>query len=142
MFFDLDKCFLLPSAIHGIREVKVQYDAHPDASLLVVGHTDTSGKDDYNSKLSLERADAVAAYLTDDVAAWEAFFDDGKPQEKRWGLLEVQHMLTALPEGGPAFYADTPNGADDGQSRDAVKALQQIGGSRRTASPDRRRATR
>ena len=56
MFFDLEKCFLLPSAMRGIREIKTQYDAHPGANLLVVGHTDTAGKDAYNLTLSLERA--------------------------------------------------------------------------------------
>jgi outer membrane protein OmpA-like peptidoglycan-associated protein len=124
MFFDLDKCFLLPSAMRGIREIKKQYDAHPDASLLLVGHTDTSGKDDYNLTLSLERAKAVAAYLTDDLAAWDAFFADGKPAERRWGLLEVQDMLTALPEGSTPYFGGTPNGADSQASRAAIKAFQ------------------
>jgi hypothetical protein len=124
MFFDLNKCFLLPSGMHGIRELKNQYDAHPGSNLLAVGHTDTSGKDAYNLTLSLERADAIAAYLTDKVAAWEAFFATDKPQEKRWGLLEVQHMLTALPEGQPKFYIGKPNGVDDARSRVAVRTFQ------------------
>ena len=124
MFFDLEKCFLLPSAMRGIREIKTQYDAHPGANLLVVGHTDTAGKDAYNLTLSLERAKAVAAFLTDDVAAWEAYFADSKPAEKRWGLLESQHMLTVLPEGKTPYYRGTPNGKDDAASRAAVKAFQ------------------
>jgi hypothetical protein len=128
MFFDVSKCFLLPSAMHGIREIKKQYDAHPDANLLVVGHTDTSGKDAYNLTLSLERAAAVAAFLTDDVDAWLAFYADGKPAEKRWGLLESQYMLTALPDGGDPYYASDPNGADDQASRSAVKAFQHDSG--------------
>lgn len=90
MFFDLNKCFLLPSAMHGIRKIRAQYDEHPNANLLIVGHTDTSGKDDYNLALSLERSNAVAAYLTDDVPSWDAYFAASKPNEKRWGLLEVQ----------------------------------------------------
>lgn len=123
-FFDTNKCFLLPSAMHGIRELKNQYDTHPGANLLLVGHTDTSGQEDYNSKLSLERAQAVADYLTDQVAAWEAFFGDSHPQAKRWSLLEVQYMLTALPEGGSPFYGGPPNGADDAWSRGAIRAFQ------------------
>jgi outer membrane protein OmpA-like peptidoglycan-associated protein len=124
MFFDLNKCFLLPSAVHGIRELRTQYDEHPGSNLLVVGHTDTSGQDAYNLALSLERAKAVAAYLKDDVASWQAFFGDGKPAEKRWGLLEVQHMLTVLPATGPPFYDRTPDGRDDARSKSAVRAFQ------------------
>jgi type VI secretion system secreted protein VgrG len=125
MLFDLDKCFLLPSAMRGIREIRKQYDAHPDANLLVIGHTDTSGKDAYNLTLSLERAKAIAAYLTDDVPVWDAFFADSKPAQKRWGLLEVQYMLTALPERGTPYFRGTPNGADSQASRAAIKSFQQ-----------------
>ncbi|HEY8208473.1 MAG TPA: HET-C-related protein, partial [Myxococcaceae bacterium] len=128
MFFDVAKCFLLPSAMHGLREVKRQYSNHPGSNLLVVGHTDTAGSDEYNLTLSLERADAMAAFLTDQVDPWEAFFGSSKPYEKRWGLLEVQHMLTMLPEGEPPFYGGTPNGAGDTRHREAVKAFQRANG--------------
>ncbi|HEY4184902.1 MAG TPA: HET-C-related protein [Polyangia bacterium] len=124
MFFNLDKCFLLPSAMHGIRELRNQYRKRPGSNLLIVGHTDTSGQDEYNLTLSLERAKAVAAYLTDAVADWQAFFATDKPAGKRWGLLEVQHMLTALPEGEAPFYDGKPNGADDSRSRAAVRLFQ------------------
>src|SRR5262249_49372999 len=76
MFFDTDKTFLLPSAMHGIRGIRRQYDLHPDSNLLIVGHTDTAGREQHNSSLSLERADAIAAYLTNDVPAWETLFRD------------------------------------------------------------------
>lgn len=124
VFFDLNKCFLLPTAMPGIRTVKQQYDAHQGGHVLVVGHTDTAGKDAYNLSLSVERADATAAFLSDAAEAWEAFFGDDKPSEKRWGALEIQHMLTALPQGSSPFYAGTPNGAIDAQHKDAVKAFQ------------------
>jgi hypothetical protein len=62
-----------------------------------VGHTDTDGDEGFNLGLSLDRAEAVKAYLKDDVAAWEAWFGDGKSKEKRWGSGEVVHMSSALP---------------------------------------------
>src|SRR5215475_252954 len=65
MFFDLNKCFMLPSAVPGIKGIKAQYQKHPASNLLIVGHTDTSGAEDFNATLSVERADAMAAYLTD-----------------------------------------------------------------------------
>jgi hypothetical protein len=128
MFFDLDKCFLLPSAMHGIRRIKSEYDAHPNSNLLIVGHTDTSGADDYNLILSVERADAMAAFLTDDVATWEGYFGTDKPSEKRWGAREVQNMLAALPEGGTPFYDGAPNGTEDAKHTAAVKQFQDAQG--------------
>jgi peptidoglycan hydrolase-like protein with peptidoglycan-binding domain len=128
MFFDLNKCFLLPSAMRGIRGIKARYDEHPNSNLLIVGHTDTSGQDAYNSTLSLERADALAAYLTDAVPAWEAFFGDDKPDEKRWGTLEIQHMLTKLPQGQPPFYEGKPNGIKDAKHKAAVTRFQEAKG--------------
>ncbi|MBW8888470.1 MAG: peptidoglycan-binding protein [Fibrobacteres bacterium] len=123
MFFDLNKCFLLPSAMHGIKEIKSLYDQHPKSNLLVVGHTDTSGKDDYNLALSLERAAAVAAFLTDDADAWLKFFDN-PAAEKKWGLREVQAMLSALPEGGPFFFKGKPTGVMDSATKQAIRDFQ------------------
>jgi hypothetical protein len=79
MFFDVDKCFLLPSAIRGIRKVRSIYDGHPGAKLLVVGHSDRSGRPAYNDDISLERSRAVIAYLTDDVDTWLQFYGEGIP---------------------------------------------------------------
>ena len=128
MHFDTDKSFLLPPATHGIRRVKRMYDQAPGGSVLVVGHTDTAGSNQHNLTLSLERADAIGAYLKDDVAAWMAWFGQDKPPSKRWGNREIQHMLTVLPEDaadGPKFYPKKPNGAKDSTHVQAVKRFQQ-----------------
>jgi outer membrane protein OmpA-like peptidoglycan-associated protein len=124
LFFDLNKCFLLPTALPGIKAIKKHYDKHPESDLLLVGHTDTSGREEYNETLSLERAKSVAAFLTDEAEPWLAFFKEGKPIEKRWGTLEVQQMLTVLPGGGPFFYSGEPNGVRDSKHEKAVKAFQ------------------
>jgi outer membrane protein OmpA-like peptidoglycan-associated protein len=105
MFFELNKCFLLPTAMVGIRKVASIYEGHPSGQLLVVGHTDTSGPSDYNDTLSLERSRAVVAYLSDDVDAWLAFYADGIASQKRWGSNEDRLMLSALPEGGEPYFS-------------------------------------
>jgi outer membrane protein OmpA-like peptidoglycan-associated protein len=53
----------------GIRQVVEIYQANPTGKLLVAGHTDTDGDEGFNLGLSLDRAEAVKAYLKDDVAA-------------------------------------------------------------------------
>jgi outer membrane protein OmpA-like peptidoglycan-associated protein len=135
MHFDLMKAFLLPSAIPGIKAVKQAYADHPSSNLLVVGHTDTSGEDAYNLTLSLERADAVAAYLKDDVPAWDKFFsnpDDGK----RWGTREIQHMMTVLPDGKDPFYAGPPTGFQDAKTVPAIKRFQASKGMSQSGTAD------
>ncbi|MBL8720946.1 MAG: OmpA family protein [Myxococcales bacterium] len=97
MHFDTNKCFLKPSAMPGIKQVVSVYQRNPTGKLLVLGHTDTTADDAYNLDLSVERAEAVKAYLEDDVAAWEAWFGEGKPSQKRWGQRETSQMIAALP---------------------------------------------
>lgn len=97
MHFDTNKCFLREPAMHGIRKVVSAYQQNPSGKLLILGHTDTTADDAYNLDLSVERAESIRAYLKDDVAAWEAWFGDGKPAQKRWGNREVTSMIKALP---------------------------------------------
>jgi outer membrane protein OmpA-like peptidoglycan-associated protein len=46
--------------------------SEPSWKLTIEGHTDSTGSSDYNQKLSLQRADAVKAYLV--AAGIEAGF--------------------------------------------------------------------
>lgn len=97
-FFETSKCFLLPNGLDGIRGIVRTYDNHRGAALLVVGHTDTAGEPDYNDPLAQERAEATAAYLTDNIDAWYKWYDPGVAADKRWGASEDQHMLESLPD--------------------------------------------
>jgi hypothetical protein len=91
--FHTNKCFLLPSAMGHIRSIRELYDAHPGSDVLIVGHTDTTGDPSYNDPLSLERAQSMLAYLTDDIDAWLEWYGDGKDAQKRWGATEDHLML-------------------------------------------------
>jgi len=125
LFFETSKSFLLPSAMHGIRGLTDYYGDHLGAQILVVGHTDTAGQDSYNLTLSVERADSIAAFLLDQVPAWMSWFGADKAFEKRWGVREVQHMLSALPDGSPPFFSGPVTGVDDAETRAAVSHFQQ-----------------
>ena len=97
MHFDTNKAFLRESAMHGIRKVVEVYERNPNGTLLIVGHTDTVADEKYNLELSVERAEAIKAYFEDDVSAWESWFAHERPEQKRWGTIEIQHMIAALP---------------------------------------------
>lgn len=92
MWFETSKCFLLPTAMEGVRFIRSLYDSNPETDLLVVGHTDTAGDPGYNDPLSLERSKSEAAYLTDSVDKWLAWYDAAKPDAKRWGGREDAMM--------------------------------------------------
>ncbi len=105
LFFDTNKAFLLPTAIESIKRMVEVYDRNPDSHLLVVGHTDTTADPSYNDPLSLERADSMRAYLTDDIPVWLQWYGASVSWEKRWGAREDKLMIGAMPD-----FADKPIG--------------------------------
>ncbi|MEZ5357234.1 MAG: OmpA family protein [Candidatus Zixiibacteriota bacterium] len=106
LYFDTEKSFLLPSAMAGIRKIREVYDKKAFPELLCVGHTDAAGKSSYNLKLSLERAQSIAAYLADDVETWLKNYSH-TDSDKRWGRREDELMLSALPiSGGTKYFSD------------------------------------
>jgi outer membrane protein OmpA-like peptidoglycan-associated protein len=64
VLFDTGKFTLKPDAKEKLAKVSGILLAYPDLKLQVEGYTDNVGGEDYNMKLSQERADAVSAYLT------------------------------------------------------------------------------
>ncbi len=124
LLFETDKTFLLPIAMHGIRGLVEYYQNHPNAKLVVTGHTDTVGDAAYNLALSNERAASVGHFLKDEVDPWLACYQ-GSPHSKTWGTREDQHMLTAIKDdAGQPFYAGPVHGQLDEPTRDAVTRYQ------------------
>ncbi|MBM6551167.1 OmpA family protein [Marinomonas ostreistagni] len=46
--------------LNGVAKILVEY---PDTVLMITGHTDSTGSEEYNQDLSLKRADSVRSYL-------------------------------------------------------------------------------
>src|SRR5699024_3136788 len=64
VLFDFDKSDLKAPAKETLNEVIALLEAvEAEEVVQVIGHTDDQGADDYNLKLSKERAQAVEAYL-------------------------------------------------------------------------------
>ena len=62
--YDVDKSELKPDTIANLNKLAEIMQKYPDTNILVEGHTDSTGKDDYNMKLSEKRAKSVQNYLT------------------------------------------------------------------------------
>jgi outer membrane protein OmpA-like peptidoglycan-associated protein len=63
ILFDFDKSNLKAEARTNLDKLAVILNKYADTDLLVDGHTDSKGSDNYNLTLSQERAQAVANYL-------------------------------------------------------------------------------
>ena len=107
LFFNINKAFLLPTALPSVRLLRRLYEENSPCKLLVVGHADTAAGPAYNDALSLERAEATVAYLKDDVDAWYRLYGDGVALQKRWGKVEDRLMISAMPN-----FVGKPRGED------------------------------
>ncbi|HYQ05046.1 MAG TPA: OmpA family protein [Polyangiaceae bacterium] len=124
MFFDTNKAFLLPSALPAVQKLRQIYTDNVPAHLLVVGHADTKGGSSYNDTLSLERAEATASFLKDDVDAWYKFYGTDIAAQKRWGKVEDHLMIISMPgfeakpkaEGEIAWFQRTRGLGIDGKA--------------------------
>jgi outer membrane protein OmpA-like peptidoglycan-associated protein len=63
VLFDTGKYTLKPGAREKLAKISGIILAHPGLTITVEGHTDSVGGDDYNMKLSENRANAVRTYL-------------------------------------------------------------------------------
>jgi peptidoglycan hydrolase-like protein with peptidoglycan-binding domain len=136
MIFDADKCFLLPQALDGIRSVVAMHKGHPAAKVVIVGH---EGGDEVTGSvdLALGRAKILAGYLTNKSDDWIPWFGSDKSQRQRWGMREVQLMLSAV-----AGYDGSAAGVTDAKTTAAIKAFQTANGLTvdGKAGPDTRKA--
>lgn len=106
--FESSKSFLLPDGLAAARAILTDKTRLEACCLHIVGHTDTSGRDDYNEKLSLERAEALRDYLIHNVEGWIQYYNSAIAPEKRWGTREDYRMLGALPDFSPDLSEESP----------------------------------
>lgn len=59
IFFDLDSSTLKPGAYSEIDRVTNVLNNYPQTTIRIEGHTDSTGSEDYNQRLSEKRAEAV-----------------------------------------------------------------------------------
>jgi outer membrane protein OmpA-like peptidoglycan-associated protein len=63
LLFDVDKAELSAQSKQELADLAKILNKYPDTDILIEGHTDSSGPEDYNLTLSEKRAKAVASYL-------------------------------------------------------------------------------
>jgi outer membrane protein OmpA-like peptidoglycan-associated protein len=98
VLFDFDKADLRPEAGPALEKVVAVLQAYPKAAVLIEGHTDGKGNDQYNQKLSERRADSVRRWLAEHGIA-------AAMTTRGWGKTK------------PIAPNAKPNGADDPEGR-------------------------
>jgi outer membrane protein OmpA-like peptidoglycan-associated protein len=63
VLFDFDKWDLRPEAGPALEKVLAVLKGYPKAAVVIEGHTDGKGNDQYNQRLSQRRAESVRAWL-------------------------------------------------------------------------------
>lgn len=98
VLFDFDKSSLRPEAGPALAKVVAVLQSYPKAAVLIEGHTDGKGNDQYNQRLSEQRANSVRQWLVEHGVA--------TPMTTRgWGKTR------------PIAPNTKPNGADDPEGR-------------------------
>ncbi len=78
--FDFDSAVVKPSFYSVLNKIADIMNRYPQTDIAVVGHTDSVGNPDYNLRLSLRRANAVADYLMDQGVARYRLSTEGRGQ--------------------------------------------------------------
>jgi outer membrane protein OmpA-like peptidoglycan-associated protein len=63
LLFDVDKSELRSTSKQNLSDLARILNKYPDTNILIEGHTDSTGTEEYNKSLSNNRADSVSAYL-------------------------------------------------------------------------------
>lgn len=66
ILFDVNKSNLRPDAVTNLGKLAVILNKYEDTKILIEGHTDSTGSEEYNRNLSISRAQSVATTLSGD----------------------------------------------------------------------------
>ncbi len=104
VFFDWDKDEITPAAAAILDNAAEQYRQTGNAQVVLAGHADRSGSDQYNVGLSQRRADNVRRYLAgrgipDGVMRTEAFGESRPAVDTADGVREPQNRRVEITFG-------------------------------------------
>ncbi len=80
--FDLNSAQLRPEALDTYAKIAAILKTYDKTVIHVVGHTDTTGSDDYNLRLSDSRAASVAGYLSSQGVPGQRIRQEGRGERE------------------------------------------------------------
>ncbi len=82
ILFDVNKSDLKAAAMSNIQNLAKSLKDNPETNVLIIGHTDNTGSDDYNAKLSERRAEAVKTFAMNQGVAGSRLNTQGKGENE------------------------------------------------------------
>lgn len=101
--FDLDKTEVRPEFYPKIEKLATLLKQYPNSTILLEGHTDSTGSSSYNQQLSHSRADAVMKVLAN-----------------RFSISSDRIKTTGMGEGQPIASNDTAEGRAQNRRVEAI----------------------
>ncbi len=92
ILFDFDSSILKASSQDQLRQMGDVFIKYPDTDIIIAGHTDSQGTEEYNQKLSERRANAVKGFLTQE------------------GINQTRFTTSGYGESNPVASNDTEEG--------------------------------
>ncbi len=81
-FFDFDKAVIKPEGKAKLDDLVGKVKGINLEVIIAVGHTDSVGVDTYNQKLSVQRSEAVKAYLVSKGIEKNRVYTEGKGEKQ------------------------------------------------------------
>lgn len=82
ILFDVNKSDLKAAAMTNIQNLAKSLKDNPETNVLIIGHTDNTGSDDYNARLSERRAEAVKTFAMNQGVAGSRLNTQGKGENE------------------------------------------------------------
>ena len=104
IYFDSGSDVIRPESTPTLKQIGQMLQEHADLKLMIEGHTDSQGEDEYNLTLSGKRAAAVKVYIVETYK-----IDEARLQTKGFG------------ESNPCDSNGTPEGRQNNRRVELVK---------------------
>jgi outer membrane protein OmpA-like peptidoglycan-associated protein len=106
LLFDLDSYQLKQATKSNLDQLAKTLNKYDDTNILIEGHTDSSGEDDYNQKLSEKRAREVENYLASQQVKGSRITTKGYGEEQPLISNETQAGRSSNRRVEVAIYAN------------------------------------
>ncbi|GAB5520497.1 MAG: OmpA family protein [Rhodothermales bacterium] len=106
ILFGFDSSSLTPDARASLNQLAQSLNQYDNTELLVIGHTDSKGSDDYNQQLSERRANAAASYLVSQGVAPNRITTLGKGETEAIATNETEAGRAQNRRVEVAIFAD------------------------------------
>jgi outer membrane protein OmpA-like peptidoglycan-associated protein len=117
LLFRINSMELSDSARYNLERIAIVFNKYPETIILVEGHTDNTGTEEYNMDLSKKRADAVSDYLIAKGVAKNRFEIKwyGETQPKYPNDTEANRKLNRRVEVGVMANSELKKDAESGK---------------------------